>query len=275
MSTSVLWTVSDIAVYRAGFAAEKKHYVVTNDIEVSAPFASREDAANANVPWEDGWYIDHKRIVEPVENALHNVNTILERLCQKPYELYLTGKGNFRHELATLKTYKGNRARVGKPVHYDAIRDLMIRKWGAVVVDGQEADDEIGIRATELTKEGKSPIIVTIDKDLDMIPGLHYNWVKDELRQIDKLEAWRCFYKQCLMGDSTDNIPGIEGLGPKTADKLLAECKTAEQMLRVVKDQWHKHYPRGFQAETGATVQADNAREEVMKLLWIRRKREN
>lgn len=263
--------LGDILVYRAGFAAEKKQYCVKNsDGVIKSYHLDRQEAINAA---EEGECVEHERIVEPVENALHNVRSILERLTEGAYELYLSGSNNFRKELATLKTYKGNRARVGRPVHYDAIREYMVRKWDAIVVDGQEADDEIGIRATELTREGKSPIIVTIDKDLDMIPGTHYNWVKGEVNQIGKLEAWRCFYKQCLTGDRTDNIPGIDGIGDTRAGKLLADCEDQHAMNRVVIDAWLKAYPNGFTADDGRVVDTMKALEEVKQLLWIRRVR--
>src|SRR5690606_41714779 len=67
-----------------------------------------------------------------------------------------------------------------KPYWYDEIRDYLIRRWGAEVVDGQEADDAIGIAAWNSYKEcPEYSIIASIDKDLRMIPGYHYNWVKD------------------------------------------------------------------------------------------------
>ena len=73
------------------------------------------------------------------------------------------GKGNFRYDIAVTAEYKGNRKDVEKPQHLEAIRKHMIKNWEAIVSKGEEADDLIGIAATE---GGKESIVVSIDKDM-------------------------------------------------------------------------------------------------------------
>ncbi|MGH7746922.1 MAG: hypothetical protein ACREQ5_19535, partial [Candidatus Dormibacteria bacterium] len=67
-----------------------------------------------------------------------------------------------------------------------------------------------------------------IDKDLDQIPGKHYNFMKEVSYEVSKEEAQRFFYFQLLCGDSIDNVPGCKGIGPKKADKALEGIETEE-----------------------------------------------
>lgn len=263
---------ADILVYRSGFAAEKMKYCVHIGENATVHLNSHKEAV-AYAREIPGAEITKERFVEPVENALHNVNSLMDKIVGSINEVYLTGKGNFRYDRATLKKYKGNRDKQAKPVHYDAIRSHLIHRWGAIVVDGMEADDMLGIRSTELAAQGDEPVIVSIDKDLLMIEGWHYDFVKDEKVYVSKLEAWRNFYKQCLTGDSTDNIPGIYGTGPIGASRLLEQCNSPGEMREIVAKAWEEAYPNGFERYDGSRCDAREAFKEVAELLWIRRER--
>lgn len=203
---------------------------------------------------------------EPLEYTLHTVKSVLEFIYDKFPErkwskLYLTGKDNFRDTLATLQVYKGNRDPSHKPQYYQEIKDYLINVHGAETIIGQEADDAQGIE--QWSHKDKSTVIVGIDKDLKMIPGYHYNWVKDILEYQNLRDANEFFFFQMLTGDRTDNIPGIKGVGDKTAAKLLAPAvKNITAMQKVVMDQYIKQY--------GEEV-APMAYREVANLLWIRR----
>lgn len=142
------------------------------------------------------------------------------------YRVFLTGKGNFRNDYAVTLGYKANRKDKEKPKHLEAIRQHLIDSWDAVVSEGEEADDLIAIAATE----HPGSIIVSVDKDFDQVPGLHYNPNKDSLYDVSEDDAVRFLYEQILMGDRADNIPGIHGIGPKKAAKHLADCETERAM---------------------------------------------
>jgi len=211
--------------------------------------------------------IEHKLFVEPVQNALANLDSIFESVTTSmpcAWEVYLTGSNNFRNKIATLQEYKGNRKLTAKPQHYEACRDRAIKKHRAVVINDMEADDELAIRSEELLAMGKTPVLVTIDKDLKQVGGWYYDWVKKELEFIEPLEAKRYFYIQMLMGDSSDNIPGLPDVGPKTAAKLLSKCRSEEEMWRVVKDSYNKLWTLG---------KVDEALQEIGTLLWMQRTR--
>lgn len=175
--------------------------------------------------------------------ALSKVDAFIENLflLDLPeifeWELHLTGKGNFRHDVAVTLPYKGNRKDKAKPVHYEAIRKHMVDKWDAIVTDGMEADDKLAIRQHELTEEFKhkdNSVIVTLDKDLDQVIGWHYNFVKKEMYYMEQDEADLRFFKQFLTGDRIDNIQGVHGIGDKKSQKLLEDLSNKERWDCVV-----------------------------------------
>lgn len=107
------------------------------------------------------------------------------------------------------------------PEHLNKLKEFLLKRYDAVRKELYEADDLIGIAAHELELLGKPYAIVSIDKDFDCIPGVHYNTNKDEVYNVTEDEARHNFYYQCLLGDSTDNIPGIPGVGKGKAAKIL------------------------------------------------------
>lgn len=148
------------------------------------------------------------------------------------WTLHLTGKGNFRDEIAVTKPYKGNRTGNKKPTHYTALRNYLAWSWDATIWEGFEADDAVAIEATE---KGEESVIVSLDKDLDQVAGWHYNFVKRLLYYVDQETADLNFYKQFLTGDRVDNIQGVYGIGDKKATALL-EGKTVEEMWEIIVD---------------------------------------
>ena len=145
------------------------------------------------------------------------------------FEFFITGREppNFREAIAVTQPYKGNRKDTKKPEHIQALRDRLVNYWGAVVAKGEEADDLISKRMTEL---GDKCICISIDKDLDTVQGWHYNFRKDNLYYVGKDKALYNFYKQLLTGDRVDNIQGVKNVGEKKAEKILAECDTELDM---------------------------------------------
>jgi DNA polymerase I len=175
------------------------------------------------------------------------VDQILVNTEATEYRLFLTGKNNFRYSI--YPEYKAHRP-TEKPFWLEKCRQYLIATFNAEVIDGQEADDALGIAQTEDT------IICSIDKDLLMIPGRHYNFVKDEFQEVTNDSGMRHFYMQCLTGDRSDNIKGIEKIGPKKAEKILAGCVTEQELFNAVRNEY------------------SNDEEFLMngRVLWIRRK---
>ena len=256
----------DVICYRAGFAAE--HRIVEIDSE-------------------DGGKITRMEI-EPLENALQNVKEIVETcltmIGTNDYHIYLTGKNNFRKEVATIREYKANRKNARYPIHLDDIKEYLIKNHPTSVSDGQEADDELGIALTEL---GEAGIVVSNDKDLLMVPGKHYVFTRDEKVVVSEESGRRHFWTQVLTGDSTDNIMGCPMIGPKKAEKALDGIVDEQDYYDVVyglyKRQLEKKPPEGlhldgdmvkytnWKTDQEVTVSLRDFITEIGQLLWIRR----
>lgn len=196
------------------------------------------------------------------EIATVRLNAYIDEILHKShcadYQIFLScpGQDNFRTKL--YRHYKQGRA--PKPKHYQALRDYLIKYEEAVVSEDMEADDEMGIRQDDTT------IICTIDKDLDMIEGRHFNFVKNKHYMVDPATAMRNFYKQLLTGDKTDMIPGIYGLGPAKAEKLLANCYEKDDYEDVVFETYCQHFDYCSPEDILEHINL------VGRLLWIKRK---
>lgn len=173
-------------------------------------------------------------------NTKRKLNKMTLRLNADETVVYLTKRGthNFRYDI--YPEYKANRKDVEKPIHFDKIFDYMVNKYDTVEAIGEEADDAVAIQMYKehpngFDKSNKSTILCHIDKDLNMVPGWHYNWMKDEEFYITPIQGLRFFYLQLLTGDTADNVPRIKHrwLKKKTEDKLN-QADTEEEMLDIV-----------------------------------------
>lgn len=132
------------------------------------------------------------------------------------YKGFLGGNDNFRYKVNP--EYKANRKDVPRPEWLQPVREYLVVNHGAKICDGIEADDALGIHQD---KENGSTIIVSVDKDLLMIPGNHYNFVKDEHSTVSKIDGLRWFYIQLILGDKADNIFGYDGKARTVVPKFL------------------------------------------------------
>jgi hypothetical protein len=251
----------DSVIYGAGFATESIVYtydgkpLMDEKGEVSSEARARRVCEANELPLivDEEVLLDFQVTPEPLENALHIVNTIyagVEKGLQGYGKIHtlLSDSLTFRHHLATIKPYKGNRINSRKPYWYAAIREHVTQYRDAVYVEGLEADDLCGIFQREDT------VIAGIDKDLLTIPGSHWNWKKKEFNYVSELEADRFFYTQMLSGDKADHIPGLgacseetideyelhhsarRGCGDKSAIKILENAPSAAVMYERVRE---------------------------------------
>jgi len=154
---------------------------------------------------------------EPLELAIARTNELMDRIIgdvqATDYRLYFTGPDNFRYKL--FPEYKANRRDKPVPLYLDSVKEYLISEWGAKIITGREADDEIGIQYRD------DSIVCSTDKDLQQISGHHYNFVKYEYFFQPDLPARRVIYRQLLEGDRVDNITGIFGIGPVKASAIV------------------------------------------------------
>lgn len=167
------------------------------------------------------------------------VRRILDETKADTYELWLTGDGNFRYTI--YPEYKATRKQQYIPKWYLPLKDHLKEAWQANVSNGCEADDMVGVR--QLEHHPTESIIAHIDKDINMIPGLHYHWgitrqgkvlKAPETYEVTDEEALYNFYYQLIVGDPTDNIKGARGSGHVAAEKLLREFTSEEERFHAI-----------------------------------------
>lgn len=241
----------DPICYAGGFAAEKNHWslVAATEGGMQQLFFDPSDGKTANEKMK-AWIAanpdveilskDKEVRAEPVSHALEIVRSSLESISKEVAEhfefktdsrvLILSGKTNWRDKVATLLPYKGNRDPTHKPVHYQAIRDYMVDAHGARVTDGIEADDMCAMLGWEQYRKemGRADgyCIASIDKDLDQIPGWHFDYLKKVFYYIDAEDAAKSFWQQVLSGDPTDNIGGCWKIGAGKAKTMIEEWES-------------------------------------------------
>ena len=208
---------------------------------------------------------------EDVSHALHSlklqINGIKNHLKADEVQLYIKGKGNFREDVAITTVYKGNRPNV-VPTHYHALRDYAINVHGAKEVDGMEADDAVSIELYKYRDRDSGVILAAMDKDLWNTPGWHFNYHPNKFytEYVTPGRADRNFILQLLTGDASDNIPGIPGVGKKTAERITNGLDNKAAMLTVCQEYihygealgWDEYLTRGYLLEQG-------------QLLWMTR----
>lgn len=182
-------------------------------------------------------------------NAVYGFTKMLRKIIKEDKPCYMaiafdTKGPTFRHK--EYKEYKSHRKPTPDdlvsqiPLLYDVINAYNIPLFA---IQGFEADDIIGTISKKLSKESIECTIITIDKDMDQLIDKHiriFNPRKKEIRDTEKLrkekgiEPANVIDILALGGDSSDNIPGIPGIGYKTALNLIKEWKSLENVISNV-----------------------------------------
>lgn len=214
----------------------KLHGLIDGDIVLYECIAGKDDEVLAGL-----CHAIKKRIEALVEDC--GVNT---------YDIFLSGPREVNYRYEVYPEYKAKRP--PKPAHLAAAKQYMFDELWAIEGTFGENDDQMGIAgytayrsAMQAWQEDGSPegkeqfyssvVLMTTDKDLKMIPGWHYSWSPNSDHQwkwttLDKGYEW--FFTQMLTGDSTDGIPGLKGVGPKAAEKVMAASETNIDRLKNV-----------------------------------------
>ncbi|WP_170007896.1 DNA polymerase I [Bacillus fonticola] len=180
-------------------------------------------------------------------NAIYGFTMMLNKVLadQKPTHVLVAfdaGKSTFRHK--TYKKYKGTRQKTPSELNeqFPYIRKLLEAfQIQTAEVDEYEADDLIGTLSLRAEQEGFEVSVVSGDKDLTQL-ATDYTTVYITKKGITEMEAYtpehirekygltpsQIIDMKGLMGDSSDNIPGVKGVGEKTAIKLLTSYETVE-----------------------------------------------
>lgn len=186
-------------------------------------------------------------------NAIYGFTTMLMKVLEekKPTHILVAfdaGKTTFRHD--TYEEYKGGRQKTPPELseQFPFLR-LLLDAYGIkhYELENYEADDIIGTLATKAEQEGFETIIISGDKDLTQL-STDKTTVAITRKGITDIEEYTPKHVQekygispaqiidmkGLMGDASDNIPGVPGIGEKTAIKLLKQFSTVENLLEHI-----------------------------------------
>ena len=186
-------------------------------------------------------------------NSVYGFTLMLERILEDTKPKYALvafdkGKETFRHK--SYEAYKGTRDKTPTELveQFGYVREL-IESYGIKYEEhlDYEADDIIGSYAKIAEKAGLEVIIVSGDKDLTQLASdnITVYYTKRGVTEIDYytpefinekygLTPQQIVDMKGLMGDKSDNIPGIPGVGEKTAIKLLTEYENVENVLENI-----------------------------------------
>lgn len=212
-------------------------------------------------------------------NAIYGFTNMILKLIKDEKPDYLaiafdSGKPSFREDL--YPKYKANRKEPPDDLrqqfpHMPRIVDAL--NIPCVMVEGIEADDIIGRIAKKAEKEGKRVVIVTGDKDFMQL-------VNEDISLLDTMKEKKIGVAEViekfgvspekvtdilgLSGDASDNIPGVAGVGPKTATRLIekygdieALIKNSDKLDGALKDKIEKHADMARLSKKLATIHVD------------------
>lgn len=264
---------ADCLIYESAFAAQKTRYhyldMQFKDADEAKAYCLANEL-NYKKLRTDGAITTHLEVLPEAAAKMifrQKLSAICNACGSDDYKLIVSGDGNYRDEVAKTRGYKANRANAVKPIHYVYIRSVVLDDRASELTVGCEADDAIGI----YMQRDPEAVTCSFDKDLNMLPGRHYDWDKGIRYRVGEIDAQRWFLTQLLTGDTTDNVPGIPGCGEKGAAAIL------EPHRHSIKAMWKavvaEHNKGPFTFKDGSTT-GDPATylDEQGCLLWIRRK---
>lgn len=230
MSRRLALLDGDVLLYQNGFAS---------DAAAKALYRQKNNGS------DEGFDIQEHH--EPLEYCLHGAKETIDSIMRAAEAddkmVWLSHPVNYREQF--YPEYKMNRDVTHKPFWYDELKEYLLDRHNALFSEqGDEADDALGMAQMRAIAKGEETIICTIDKDLDMIPGLHYNFSKNNREKgvyvMQDPDALSRFYTQIVTGDSADNIPGLyawSGKKTKARKELtypIEFAKTEKEMLNHV-----------------------------------------
>lgn len=186
-------------------------------------------------------------------NAVYGFTMILSKILEteKPTHMLVAfdaGKTTFRHK--TFSEYKGGRQKTPPELseQFPFIRELLkAHNISQYELENYEADDIIGTLATKAEQEGFKVKVISGDKDLTQLATdkITVDITKKGITDVDSytpefvqekygISPGQIIDMKGLMGDSSDNIPGVPGVGEKTALKLLKEFGTVESLIQSI-----------------------------------------
>lgn len=274
-SNTILHIDGDVLIYRAGFASQSRSPELSHalhNIKVIIKFLLKHFNANQAVIFLSNSDKDKNFRYAIAPDYKANRNAIC-KLCEgNPLRDVGVQEGKDGGAFRGMQCDKCSKIYpCSKPLHFNDIRRYLIDYYNALVVESGEADDWLCVDI------GPDHVIASIDKDLMMVPGIHFRMHTLETVEVSdpgiltleekkgrkdlKGYGYKWFFAQMLLGDSIDNIKKPKkGQGPKDIYSLLANCESPIEHWDVVA----KEYKEAGLDESELWKNA--------QLLWIQRK---
>ena len=187
------------------------------------------------------WDSDNKSYDKPLETIKQSIDSLVSSiLINTKASKYLGYVGytraQFRYD--AYPDYKANRKDRVPPPFYKEAKQHMVDHWGFIPLHGIEADDVVNMVRTKFDNS----FICAIDKDLLQLEGTHYNYKTNEWVSTSKQEADLFFWQSMIIGDSADNVKGLEGKGKAFAIKLLMNIDDVESFRTTVFEEYINQY---------------------------------
>ena len=223
-------TIAYTACLNVEFESEILPQELYTEMEWDAIISNPQYNAEEGVLYE----IDPEQALAKAEEK---IKRIMDKTGCQEIELHFTGgRDNFRYKV--FPEYKANRT--GRaPAGLQQLKEDLAKKYKGTIHTKWEADDMVVYLKEKFPEKY---ILCAIDKDvINSIEGTHFNYYESSLYnkemkwvEVDRHTSliWR--YLQTLMGDKTDGIIGLKGIGPKKAEKILANCYSHKELWEAV-----------------------------------------
>jgi len=203
----------------------KKERVAVIDADILLYKACR--VAEEEVNWGDDQWILWSDLNKVKIILDDQIDLIVEEMDADRSILCFSDKKNYRKEINP--EYKANRRGGRKPLCFTGALQYCKDTYSFKQIANLEADDVIGIIAT--TESNNDYVIVSEDKDLLTVPGLHWDLKTKEIYSLSIAQADFNFFSQTLTGDAVDNYKGCPSVGKVTAEKLLVSAEKNDEDL--------------------------------------------
>ena len=227
--------------------------------------------AEESIEWKEEMWTVHADMALAKARIVNRVEQFKEKLQADDIVMALTDRANYRRILNP--DYKSNRSKSRLPIILKQVKKWIIEEMDGQLWPNLEADDVISILATD-KKMDEETIIVSIDKDFKSVPGIYYDFNKDETHHVSQEDADRYHLIQTLTGDATDGYSGVPKVGAVTAKRLLEkEGYDWDVVKKCYEDVGLTENDALMNAWMARLLQADNYcfRTNTIKKLWTPR----
>lgn len=190
--------------------------------------------AEKPVDWGDGLWTLHAQESDAIRIAEDMIQTARTKLNGTHIILAFSDTTNWR--MSVYPEYKGNRKKTRKPMLIPFLREYLSEQYRTFVMPTLEGDDVLGILSTSPDMVQGERVVVTLDKDLRTIPGLHArigNYDRG-IFEVTPDAADKFHLAQALAGDPTDGYPGCPGVAMGTALELMEDPHVLVPFERVI-----------------------------------------